>query len=200
MEWKSKIKNKYCADELEEMIINYIKAGFLSNDAILKECEYYIKDFYRNEYDNITKDDLIEIIEAFCKEFKNTGNQENFLKLDFAFHSLMKYGIVALHYAGYTQSDGFTDCNEVANWLEEKGENIVGCCFYTQQDLERILRDDNTALLYISFGNYFDKPTVEEIGQIIVNELNAIGFCIQWDGTAETKIAIKNLKCDKYYT
>ncbi len=181
MEWKSKIKNKCCADELEEMIINYIKAGFLSNDSILKECEYYIKDFYHNECDNITKDDLIEIIEAFCKEFQNTGNQENFLKLDFAFHSLMKYGIVALHYAGYTQSDGFTDCNEVANWLEEKGENIVGCCFYTQQDLERILREDNTALLYISFGNYFDKPTVEEIGQIIVNELNAIGFCIQWD-------------------
>ena len=39
MEWKSKIKNKCCADELEEMIINYIKAGFLSNDAILKRSE-----------------------------------------------------------------------------------------------------------------------------------------------------------------
>ena len=39
MEWKSKIKNQCCADELEEMIINYIKDGFLSNDVILKECE-----------------------------------------------------------------------------------------------------------------------------------------------------------------
>lgn len=199
MEWKSKIKSQCCIDELEQMIIDYIKAGFLSNDAILKECEYYIKDFYRNECDNITKNDLIEIIEALHKKFQNTGNQENFLKLDFVFHSLMKHGIVALHYAGYTQSDGFADCNEVATWLEEKGENIVGCCFYTQQDLEHILHEDTTSL-YISFGNYFEKPTAEQIGQIIVDELSITGFCIQWDKTANTKIAIKNFKWDKYYT
>lgn len=199
MEWKSKIKDECCADELEEMIINYVKAGFWSNDKILRECEEYMKDFYRYECDNITKDDLLEIIKAFRKEFQNTGNQENFLKLDLVFHSLMKYGIVALHYAGYTQSDGFEDCNEVAAWLDERGEKVVGCCFYTEQDLEHILHEDTT-LLYISFGNYFEKPTAEEVGQIIVDELKANGFCIQWDKTAETKIAIKNFKWDKYYT
>ncbi len=199
MEWKNKIKNERCADELEEMIINYIKAGFWSNDKILQECEQYIKDFYRNEYDNITKNDLLEIIEALRKEFQNTGNQENFLKLEFVFHSLMKHGIVALHYAGYTQSDGFADCNEVAEWLDEKGENIVGCCFYTEQDVEHILNGDRT-LLYISFGNYFEKPTAEEVGHIIVNELKSMGFCIEWNETADTKIAIKNFKWDKYYT
>ena len=80
MEWKSKIEDECCADELEEMIIDYIKAGFWSNDKILRECEQYIKDFYPNECDNITKDDLLEIIEALRKEFQNTGNQENFLK------------------------------------------------------------------------------------------------------------------------
>lgn len=199
MEWKSKIENECCANELEEMIINYIKAGFLSNDEILEDCEEYINDFYRNERNNITKDDLLEIIKALRKEFQNTGNQENFLKLELAFNSLKKHGIVALHYAGYTQSDGFVDCNEVATWLDEKGEKVVGCCFYTEQDLEHILRGDST-LLYISFGNYFEKPTAEEVGQIIVDELKAIGFCVQWDGTAETKIAIKNFKWDKYYT
>jgi len=199
MEWKSKIKDECCADELEEMIINYIKAGFWSNDKILRECEQYMKDFYRSECENITKDDLLEIIEALRKEFQNTGNQENFLKLELAFHSLMKRGIVALHYAGYTQSDGFADCNEVATWLENKGEKVVGCCFYTKQDLEHILHEDST-LLYFSFGNYFENPTAEEVGQIIIGELKAIGFCVQWDGSAETKIAIKNFKLDKYYT
>ena len=94
MEWKSKIKDECCADELEEMIINYIKAGFWSNDKILRECEQYMKDFYRHECDNITKDDLLEIIEALRKEFQNTGNQENFLKLESAIHSLRKHGIV----------------------------------------------------------------------------------------------------------
>ncbi len=87
----------------------------------------------------------------------------------------------------------------MAAWLDEKGEKVVGCCFYTEQDLEHILHEDTT-LLYISFGNYFEKLTAEEVGQIIVDELKTNGFCIQWDKTAETKIAIKNFKWDKYYT
>ena len=48
MEWKNKIKNECCVNELEEMIINYIKAGFWSNDKILQEFKQHIKDFYRN--------------------------------------------------------------------------------------------------------------------------------------------------------
>lgn len=199
MDLKSEIKDECCANELEEMIIDYIKAGFLSNDEISEDCREYIEDNYPDECDNITEDGLLEIIESHRKEFQNTGNQENFLKLESVFHSFMKYGIVALHYAGYTQSDGFVDCNEVAEWLEERGEKVVGCCFYTEQDLEHILQEDHSPL-YISFGNYFEKPTAEEIGQIIANELKAIGFPVQWDGTAETKIAIENLKWDKYYT
>ena len=82
MEWKSNIEHEWCADELEEMIINYIRAGFWSNDKILKECEQYIKDFYRNEWENITGDDMLEIIKELCKEFEHTGSQENFLKLE----------------------------------------------------------------------------------------------------------------------
>lgn len=199
MEWKNKIEDECCADELEEMIIDHIKAGFLSNDEILEDCMEYIEEDYPDECDNITEDDFLEIIEMLRKEFQNTGNQENFLKLDLAFTSLMKQGIVALHYAGYTQSDGFEECNEVATELHEKGEKVVGCCFYTEQDLGHILHGDST-LLYFSFGNYFETPIAEEVGQIIVDELKTAGFCVQWDGTAETKIGIKNFKWDKYYS
>lgn len=42
MEWKSKI-DECCADELEEMIIDYIKAGFLSNDEILENVKNILK-------------------------------------------------------------------------------------------------------------------------------------------------------------
>lgn len=199
MEWKNKIEDECCADELEEMIIDHIKASFLSNDEILEDCMECIEEDYPDECDNITEDDFLEIIEMLRKEFQNTGNQENFLKLDLAFTSLMKQGIVALHYAGYTQSDGFEECNEVATELHEKGEKVVGCCFYTEQDLGHILHGDST-LLYFSFGNYFETPTAEEVGQIIVDELKTAGFCVQWDGTAETKIGIKNFKWDKYYS
>lgn len=199
MEWKNKIEDACCADELEEMIIDYIKAGFLSNDEILEYCMEYIEEDYPDECDNITEDDFLEIIEMLRKKFQNAGNQENFLKLDLAFTSLMKQGIVALHYVGYTQSEGFEDCNEVATELHEKGEKVVGCCFYTEQDLGHILHGDST-LLCFSFGNYFKTPTAKEVGQIIVDELKTVGFCVQWDGNTETKIGIKNFKWDKYYS
>ncbi len=38
MEVRSKIKNECCEEELEEMIVNYIKAGFWSNEKILMDC------------------------------------------------------------------------------------------------------------------------------------------------------------------
>ena len=61
----------------------------------------------------------LEIIEAFRKEFQNTG------KLELAFNSLKKHGIVTLHYAGYTQADGFADCNEVAAWLDKNEKRLL---------------------------------------------------------------------------
>lgn len=54
-------------------------------------------------------------------------------------------------------------------------------------------------MLYLSFGNCFDKPTAEEVGQMIVEELETTGFRVQWDGTSEKKIAIEDFKWDKYY-
>ena len=49
MEWKSKIEDECCADELEELMTDYIKDGFWSDDKIFKECEQYIEDFYCDE-------------------------------------------------------------------------------------------------------------------------------------------------------
>lgn len=197
MEWKNKM-DECCADELEEMIIDNIKAGFLSDDEILEGCKEHIEDDYPEDSEAITNDEILVIIKALRNELQNSGSQEIFLKLDGAFNNLMKHGIVALHYSGYTQSDGFEDCNEIAAERYNKGEKVIGCCFYTVQDLEHILHEEST-LLHFSFGNYYDKPTAEEVGQLIVESLELAGFCVQWDKTSKTKIAIKDFKWDKYY-
>jgi len=197
MEWKSKV-DECCADELKKMIIDYVRAGFLSDDEILEICEEHIEDNYPDDSENITDDEFSEIIKMLRDKFQNTGNQETFLKLDAVFNNLIKQGIIALHYAGYTQSDGFEDCNEIATRRYENGEKVIGCCFYNMQDLEHVLHKESKSL-YLSFGNYFDKPTAEEVGQIVVNELEKTGFSIEWNKTAKTKIAIKDFKWDKYY-
>ncbi len=197
MNWKHKI-DECLADELEEMIIENIKAGFLSDDEITEECLEYIEEDYPDDSEAISEDEFPEIIKSFRDKYQNNGNQENYLKLDAVFHNLGQRDIVALHYAGYTQSDGFDDCNEIASIKHNHGDTIIGCCFYTAQDLGHILHDEN-ASLYLSFGNYFETPTAEDIGQIIVEELQAAGFSVQWNHTANTKIAIQNFKWDKYY-
>ena len=49
-------------------------------------------------------------------------------------------------------------------------------------------------MLFLSFGNYLDRPTTEEIGQIIAEELRAVGLDVLWNRSAETKIAIENFE------
>lgn len=197
MEWKDKV-DESCADEVEEYIIDDIQAGFLSDDEIFEECVDYIEDVYPDDSEKITEEEFLEIIKTYRNKYQNGGEQENFLKLDLAFENLNKRGIVALHCAGFTQSDGFDDCNEIATERTDNGEKVVGCCFYTMQDLGHILHKESN-LFYFSFGNYYDKPTAVEIGQIIVEEFEAVGFLVKWDKTAQTKVAIQDMEWDKRY-
>ena len=196
MDWKHKV-DECCAFELEEMIIDEIKAGFLSNDEIQEQCETYIEENYP-DLEQISGEELSEIIEEYRMKLQYTGEEKNFLQLDRAFHSMEEQGIVTLHCAGYTQSDGFDDCREIASERCENGDKVVGCCFYTMQDLEHILHEESK-LLHLSFGNCFDNPTAEEVGQMIAGELRHAGFSVQWDGTADRKIAIENFEWDKQF-
>lgn len=198
MEWKNKI-DECCANELEEMIIDEIKAGFSSDDDISEECEEYIEENYPEDSENITSEELAEIIEEYRSEYENTGDQENFLKLDSVFRKLDEQGIVSLHCSGYVQQDGFDDCNEIASERHENGEKVIGCCFYTMQDLEPVLHEESSRL-YLSFGNYFKNPTAVEVGEMIVKELEAAGFSVEWKKSADVKIALEGIVWDKQYS
>lgn len=197
MEWKNML-DECCADELEEMVIDNIRVGFLSNSEILEECKEYIEENYPDDCCKFNTDEFLKIIQLLRNKHQNTGDQKNFLRLDSAFSNLRKQCIVALHCAGFTQSDGFDDCNEIASEKYKNGKRIIGCCFYTMQDLAHILHEESTSL-YFSFGNYFDQPSAEEVGQKIAEELGAVGFSVKWDQTANTKIAIEDFEWDKCY-
>lgn len=51
------------------MIIDNIKAAFLSNHEILDECREYIKEDYPNDCENITDDEFLEIIQTIHNKF-----------------------------------------------------------------------------------------------------------------------------------
>ena len=78
MDWKNKL-DECCADEVEELIINSIKAGFLSNEEIEEECKFYIEEDYPDDMENIADIDFYTVITTLREEFQNPKKQENFL-------------------------------------------------------------------------------------------------------------------------
>lgn len=84
-------------------------------------------------------------------------------RLDQAFERLNSRGIIALHNAGYTMSDGLSDVSEV---LHERGRNgVIGYCFYHGQDVERAVVGRG---LMIAFGDLDGRESKKtEIGRLV---------------------------------
>ena len=60
----------------------------------------------------------------------------DFDRLAKVFDELNSEGIIALHKAGYTKQDGYSDVGEVIHMLD-RSIKPIGYCFYHTQDLER---------------------------------------------------------------
>jgi len=105
-------------------------------------------------------------------------------KLDAAFESLEEQGILALHNAGYTMSDGHEDAAAI---IQESGpEQFIGYCFYHGQDVERALTGGG---LLIAFDHvHGEVPEKVSIGRAVQAALAAQGLATEWNGDPETRI------------
>lgn len=110
-------------------------------------------------------------------------------RLDEAFDKLNSRGIVALHNAGYTMSDGFTEVAEVLHARGRKG--IQGYCFYHGQDLERAVEGGG---LMLAFGDLDDEKTKKtEIGRLVKGVLQESGLTVEWSGDPEARLNLPRL-------
>jgi hypothetical protein len=110
-------------------------------------------------------------------------------RLDRAFDKLNSRGIIALHNAGYTMSDGIYDVAEV---LHERGrKGIRGYCFYHGQDVERAVEGGG---LTVAFGDLDDDAIKKaEIGRLVKEVLQESGLTVEWNGDSETRLNIPGL-------
>src|SRR6185295_1242458 len=95
--------------------------------------------------------------------------------LDTAFAAINKRGVIAMHNAGYTQSDGYDDFREAYSQHPNQ-RSILGYCFYHEQDIQRAVRGGG---LYLAFGpvDPDDEETKgREVGNIIREELERAGL------------------------
>lgn len=110
-------------------------------------------------------------------------------RLDSAFEALEKRQILCLQNAGYTMSDGHEDAFEALS--SQPGRGYIGYCFYHGQDLERAV--DGGGLM-IAFDHVDgDVPDKLAIATALKEELERVGFKLDWDGTVDKRINIPNI-------
>jgi Domain of unknown function (DUF6891) len=116
-------------------------------------------------------------------------------RLDRAFNTLNLHGVIALHNAGYTMSDGLDDVGDV---LRERGRSgVIGYCFYHGQDVERAVGGGG---LFIAFGDLdSDKSQKAEVGAAVREILQQHLFRVEWDGDSETRLEIPDLDWKRRY-
>ena len=110
-------------------------------------------------------------------------------RLDDAFAELNAAGIIALHNAGYTMSDGHEDVGEE---LHRRGRNgIRGYCFYHGQDLERAVAGEGLTLAFGDLDAEDDQKVV--IGREVKQALERAGLSVKWNGDPGTRIEVCKL-------
>lgn len=113
-------------------------------------------------------------------------------RLDRAFDALEGQGIIAIHRAGFTQSEGLYEVEELYNEAGGKESNYAGHCFYTDQDQEGAI---NGGGLYIGFGHLSGSDAKGvEVGQLLRKALETEGLTVEWDGSIKTRIYLKGFR------
>ncbi|WP_339734558.1 hypothetical protein [uncultured Gimesia sp.] len=174
--------------ELLREIDWHVRAGFYDKSDLMRIiCEEIF--YEREDIDEALVSKAIDSQFATLEEKKKTWPAVTDCdRLDSVFAALNKRGIIALQNAGNTQSDGFEDS---LYELEEHPDpaSVVGYCFYHSQDLERVVGGYG---LYLAFG-----PTGQskgkEIGNIVREELQKAGLKVEWDGTTNQRLIVRDL-------
>ena len=164
-----------------ESIRNWVWSGFYSAD----EVDAMIDDILEDDAD----EDMLRA--AVGPEFDRKKKAEEGWpettdcdRLDAVFESLGKSGVLCLHNAGYTMSDGHSDAVEL---LDDQPRNrYSGYCFYHGQDVERAV---NNGGLFLAFDSVNGSDKLK-VGLAVKGQLEAAGFAVEWNGSAETRICI----------
>ena len=181
-------------DELKEEITDQVRSMIAGGFYDDEEIQENIMDLFYDEVldEAWLKEEISRQYTARLKEQAAWPQETDFDRLARVFDQLNSSGIIALHNAGYTRQDGESDCGHIYSELKAEGISTRGFCFYHAQDLERVIEGDE---LYLAFGSFeADSAAVAAIGEEIIKALAAHGFENKWDHTADTRIAVPDIK------
>lgn len=182
-------KDEEIAEDIDLFVKNMVKSGFFSEEDMLVGLRNYVEYNYEDYTSKLKSKQLPSLLSLYNEIYSNKSEPVNFRKLDAAFNQLAQNGFVAQHAIGNTDDEGFEECKDEAIERIDKGEDMVGCCFYTLQALFDMFENESNQLL-LSYGNFHDSPDAVEVGNCICTQLKEAGFEVIWNKDVNTKIAV----------
>jgi hypothetical protein len=171
-----------------EQIDLHVKSGVETPERTLRA---FAEELYRpGELDpGLLRQAILEANTRRSEDMKQWHKVTDVDRLNQAFAAIAQRGVIAIHDAGFTQSDGYDDFLS-AYKRHRNPKTVIGYCFYTRQDLEGAIQGRR---LYLAFGpsDPKDERTVGvEIGRLIVDEVRKVGLHVEWKGRFEKRISL----------
>lgn len=104
-------------------------------------------------------------------------------RLDRAFAALRADGILGIHNAGMTPSEGIDEMSEQYRAAGGKKSGIVGYCFYHRQDMEYVLRHRTLGVAFGAMDG--DAGRGVEVGERVRDALESSGLRVVWSGSID---------------
>ena len=109
-------------------------------------------------------------------------------RLDRGFVALRAGGILPIHNAGMTPSEGIDEVSEQYHAAGGKKSGIVGYCFYHRQDMEYALKHRKLGVAYGAIDG--DPARGVEVGKRVREALSSEGLQLAWSGSIDDKLEI----------
>ncbi|MDB6079933.1 MAG: hypothetical protein JWO82_3680 [Akkermansiaceae bacterium] len=174
------------SEEIRQEIMAEVRSSFEDRERII---EIFLEELYApGDLDpdevSMAVDEAIQAYEATKASWPAVTDCD---RLDLAFARLEELGIISLHNAGYTSSDGYEDFKEARDNRHDPSK-VRGYCYYHGQDLSRAVSGGG---LYLAFGPADPKHEESEgpaIGSIVTQVMEEQGLQVDWNGSFEKRI------------
>lgn len=178
-------------DDIRKFIAGQISEGFDSVHDIVENATSYALEIHdRDDLKPQIKRIAIELEAAHRKEQIEWGPSTDCDRLNEAFDSLNRQGIVARQNFSCCNNCGFTEIwDEVEK--EEKTRTVEGYVFYHFQCVEHAIESGQLHMAYGSVEE--DVEVLQRVAYKIIEELRRVGLNASWGGTDGHPIKVEGI-------
>ena len=179
-------------NELRDVIELDVKAGYDTREQIIHSA----MDYLMGEYDpQWLEEQATELTDKILREHFDSQKEWAYVtdcdRLDEAFAELDRHGIVARQHFTCCQTCGHAEINFPIDSTKQH-RHVHGYVFFHWQDTESAVRSE---YLYLAYGSVSGKESESKvIAYNIVDALRRAGLDVDWNGSVNSRICIRNIK------